>query len=224
VHPKARLHNIEPFLALTEIHALSAIVTVHQPHKEIELRINALGNGIALLVGLALVSSQVALAETGRASKEQLRRGQYLAGFGGCSDCHTPKLMTPKGPAPDQSRLLSGHPANMQLPTVPQGAIGPTQWGALTTNDLTAWAGPWGTSFAANLTPDKETGLGSWTLEQFSKTMRTGKHLGVGRDLLPPMPWFDVAVLNDQDMSALFAYLKSLKPIANLVPAPVPPK
>jgi len=90
-------------------------------------------------------------------------------------------------------------------------------------NDATAWVGPWGISFAANLTPDA-TGLGGWTEEQFIQTMRTGKHLGVGREILPPMPWFGVAALPDEDLKALFAYLQSLKPISNNVPQPLPPK
>lgn len=187
------------------------------------MRSNTAAHVAIILLGAVLAASPGASAQPGAASKEQIRRGQYLATFGGCNDCHTPKLMTPTGPAPDQSRLLSGHPANAPLPPVPPGAIGPGQWGALTNNDLTAWAGPWGISFAANLTPDKSTGLGNWTADQFSQTMRTGKHLGAGRDLLPPMPWFDVAVLNDQDMRALYAYLRSLKPVVNQVPAPVPP-
>jgi mono/diheme cytochrome c family protein len=151
------------------------------------------------------------------------RRGELLAKFGGCNDCHTPKIMTPKGPQLDDSRLLSGHPANASLPAVPQGVVGPTQWGAVASNDATAWVGPWGISFAANLTPDV-TGLGGWTDEQFIQTMRTGKHLGVGRAILPPMPWFGAAALSDADLKALFAYLQSLKPISNQVPQPVPAK
>jgi mono/diheme cytochrome c family protein len=178
----------------------------------------------ALLITTAIAASQAALAQTAGARKDQVSRGKYLASFGGCGDCHTPKLMTPEGPVPDQSRLLSGHPADATLPPVPTGVVGPTRWGALTTGDLTAWAGPWGISFAANLTPDMATGLGNWTLDQFSKTMRTGKHLGVGRALLPPMPWFNVAVLNDADMASLFAYLKSLKPVVNPVPPAIAPK
>ena len=59
----------------------------------------------------------------------------------------------------------------------------------------TAWAGPWGVSFTANLTPDKETGLGDWTEEQFIATMRTGKHQGKGRPVLPPMPYFNARQL-----------------------------
>jgi cytochrome c553 len=179
---------------------------------------------VAVLAAMAMTASQSTFAQAGGASKEQLRRGEYLAGYGGCSDCHTPKLMTKEGPIPDKARLLSGHPASAKLPAVPAGVLGPDQWGALTNNDLTAWAGPWGVSFAANLTPDKDTGLGGWTADQFIKTMRTGKHLGVGRPILPPMPWYDVAVLTDQDLKALFAYLKSLKPVRNQVPHPMAPK
>jgi hypothetical protein len=139
-----------------------------------------------------------------------------------------PRLPHPKGddfqrPQPDQSRLLSGHPADTSLPAFPQGVLGPTQWGATNTSDLTAWAGPWGVSFAANLTPDM-TGLGGWTAQQFIQTMRTGKHVGIGRDLLPPMPWLNLEVLTDADLKALFAYLQSLKPISNQVPQPIPPK
>jgi hypothetical protein len=68
------------------------------------------------------------------------------------------------------------------------------------------------------------TGLGGWTVDQFIKTMRTGKHLGVGLPILPPMPWFDIAVLTDSDLKAMFAYLKSMKPVQNPVPPPIPPK
>ncbi len=147
-----------------------------------------------------------------------------MVGFGGCSDCHTPKQFTPKGPQPDPGKLLSGHPSTAKLPKVPQGVIGQEQWGALTNNDMTAWVGPWGVSFAANLTPDKRTGLGSWTAELFIKTMRTGKHLGAGREILPPMPWFTLATLTDEDLKAIFAYLNSIKPIENVVPQPIPPQ
>jgi len=100
--------------------------------------------------------------------------------------------------------------------------LAPDKWGAVASNDLTAWAGLWGVSFAANLTPD-QTGLGAWREEDFIKTMRTGKHFGIGRPVLPPMPWYDVAALTDDDLKAVFAYLRSLKPIRNAVPPPLPP-
>ncbi|HSY06985.1 MAG TPA: hypothetical protein VK820_00440 [Steroidobacteraceae bacterium] len=173
---------------------------------------------------VAAAVAQPAFAQSADASKAQIKRGQYLATFGGCSDCHTPKVMTPNGPGPDPSRLLSGHRADADPTPLSMGILKPSRWAAMTNSDLTAWAGPWGISFSANLTPDKETGLGNWTVEQFIKAMRTGKHLGTGRPILPPMPWADVAVLTDKDMKALFAYLQSLPPIANPVPAPIAPK
>lgn len=177
-----------------------------------------------LTLAAATASSPLLAQPKDAASHQQVKRGQYLVNFGGCNDCHTPKSMTPKGPALDQSLLLSGHRADAPVRAVPAGVLGPTQWGALTNGELTAWAGPWGISFAANLTPDKATGLGAWTYAQFDQTMRRGKHLGTGRDLLPPMPWMSIATLNDADMRALFAYLRSIKAVANRVPAPIPPK
>ncbi len=140
----------------------------------------------------------------------------------GCNDCHTPKTLTPQGPVPDSTRFLAGYPADAKLPPVTPGALGRDKWGALASGDLTAWAGPWGVSFAGNLTPD-ETGLAGWNEEGFIKTMRTGKHMGVGRDLLPPMPWYDLAALTDDDLKAVFAYLRTLKPVKNQVPPPIPP-
>ena len=78
-------------------------------------------------------------------------------------------------------------------------------------------------SFSANLTPDKETGLGDWTEEMFIKTMRTGLHQGKGRPVLPPMPYFMVGAMTDNEIKDLFAYLQSLKPVHNRVPAPIDP-
>jgi hypothetical protein len=183
---------------------------------------------VQLVIATAsLVCGQAMSAEIAAPARELIKRGEYLVNFGGCSDCHTPKLMSDKGPQPDPARLLSGHPANQQIPPLPPaGLIGPNpdQWATITNNDFTVWFGPWGTSYAANLTPDLATGLGGWTADQFVATMRTGKHLGVGRPLLPPMPWFDIAVLSNRDLKAMFAYLRSIKPIQNQVPAPVPPK
>jgi hypothetical protein len=87
----------------------------------------------------------------------------------------------------------------------------------------TAWAGPWGVSFTANLTPDPETGLGRWTDQQFIDTMRSGRRMGRGRELLPPMPWQSLTAATDQDLKAIFAYLQSLPAIKNQRPEPTPP-
>ena len=157
-------------------------------------------------------------------AEQMAAKGKYLVTVGSCNDCHTPKLFTERGPIPDTTRLLSGHPATEPIPEIPAGVIGPTQWGAMCNNNMTAWVGPWGVSFAANLTPDQVTGSGAWTEQAFIAAIRTGKHLGAGRDILPPMPWPNIAAMTDDDFRAMFAYLKSIKPIDNLVPAPIPPK
>lgn len=127
------------------------------------------------------------------------------------------------GPVPDSTRLLSGHPDGSTLPEIPQNVVAPDKWGALASNHFTAWAGPWGISFARNLTPDTAAGLGSWTPEIFIKALRTGKDMGEGRDILPPMPWPNFAQMTDQDLRAIFEYVRSLRPIENAVPEPISP-
>ncbi|MDP4191974.1 MAG: diheme cytochrome c-553 [Bacteroidota bacterium] len=154
-------------------------------------------------------------------NEELLARGKYLANFGGCNDCHSPKIMTNMGPVPDTTKLLSGHPEGGQLPPIDTSIT--NSKGVFTTMDLTAWAGPWGISFPINLTPDGETGIGNWTEEVFFKAMREGKHLGAGRPILPPMPWQSLASLKDEDLRAIFLYLKSLKPVHNKVLDPIAP-
>ena len=156
-----------------------------------------------------------------RDAKAESERGKYIVTTAGCHDCHTPLQMGPNGPAPDMSRALSGHPASLQMPPAPQLPPGP--WAVTVSATNTAWAGPWGTSFTANLTPDKETGLGNWTRQNFVDTIRNGRHMGAGRPLLPPMPAPVYANLTDDDLGAVFAYLQTIPAIANKVPAPLPP-
>lgn len=153
---------------------------------------------------------------------QMIERGKFLVTAGGCSDCHSPKLFGPKGMAHDSSRFLSGYPAENPLPEVDMNLVQPGKW-VLFTQDITAAVGPWGASFAANLTPDKETGIGTWQPEMFINALRTGKHLGAGRPILPPMPWEGIGKLSNEDLNAMFAYLKSLKPIKNKVPNPITP-
>jgi cytochrome c553 len=145
-------------------------------------------------------------------------RGKYLVNAMGCDDCHTPTKMGPNGPEPDMSLRLSGHQASMTLPPPPAPA-GP--WTVAATATTTAWSGPWGISYTRNLTPDKATGLGEWTEQQFVDTIRTGRRQGRGREILPPMPWPAFKNLNDADLKAMFAYLRTVKPIENKVPEPV---
>jgi mono/diheme cytochrome c family protein len=156
------------------------------------------------------------------ADRSKIERGAQLVRTMGCHDCHTPWKLGPRGPEPDMSRALTGHPEGMVMPPAPKLPDGPWTWIGAATN--TAFAGPWGVSFTANLTPDRETGLGDWTEEMFIATMRNRRHQGKGRPLLPPMPAQIIAALPDEEIKALFAYLQSLPPVRNRVPAPIDPE
>ncbi len=170
---------------------------------------------------LAACSKAADCPEAEVKAEDPVQRGQFLVTVGGCNDCHTPKTMTDKGPVPDMSRMLSGHPAGEVLGPYDKNTVGP--W-VLLSPGLTAAVGPWGTSFAANLTPS-ESGLGSWTEEQFMKALKEGKHMGMDntRPIMPPMPWQPISMMQDSDLKAIYAYLKSIPPVDNVVPAYMPP-
>jgi mono/diheme cytochrome c family protein len=181
-------------------------------------------SAVALAGLIANAAAQAPATAAGAApqfSRSHADLGAYLVRTMGCNDCHTPWKMGPKGPEMDMTRALTGHPQDMVMPPPPTMPAGPWIGSISATN--TAWAGPWGVSFTANLTPDKETGLGDWTEEQFIATMRTGKHQGKGRPVLPPMPYFMVGALTDPEIKALWAYLQSLPPVRNRVPQPIDP-
>jgi hypothetical protein len=179
--------------------------------------------GVAMFSG-ALVRAVGADAQGATVTPEQkkarVERGAYLVGMMGCNDCHTPWKMGAQGPEPDVTRALTGHPQDLVMPPPPP-ASGPWIWHGGATN--TAFAGPWGVSFTANLTPDPETGLGKWTEEMFLATMRTARHQGKGRPILPPMPVKMIGKANDEDLKSIFAYLQSLAPVKNRFPAPIDP-
>jgi cytochrome c553 len=167
-------------------------------------------------------ATQPAAPTTTAHAAPSAERGKYLVLAGGCNDCHTPLAMTANGPAPDMTKMLSGHPAELVMPPAPALPQGP--WMTVVSATNTAWSGPWGVSFTANLTPDKATGLGAWTEQNFLDTIRNGRHLGSGRPLLPPMPSAQMAMLTDDDLKSIFAYLKTIPAVANKVPAPAAPQ
>lgn len=183
-------------------------------------------NRMLVLVPLAAVVTLGGCASESEppppAAEEMIERGRYLVTIGGCNDCHTPKVFSGGGTGVDDSRLLSGHPQDLELPEYSLDEIDPEGW-VLLNNHQTAAVGPWGVSFAANLTPDEDTGLGDWTEEEFIGAMRTGTHRGIGRPILPPMPWFNLATAPEEDLQAIFAYLKSIPPISNQVPDAIEP-
>jgi mono/diheme cytochrome c family protein len=180
---------------------------------------------VSLLAYCTRQNSQTSETSTPEKLAEQIKRGNYLVTTLVCDDCHTPKKMTEHGPEPDLSRRLMGHPADevytaddLKKKLIREQNVG------IFSSGLTGIAGPWGVSYAANLTPD-DTGTGTWTEAQFFKAIREGKSKGLDgtRPLLPPMPWQQYRNLTDEDLKAIFAYIKSLPPIKNVVPNPLPP-
>jgi mono/diheme cytochrome c family protein len=150
---------------------------------------------------------------------DQVARGKYLVTIAGCNDCHTPFKMGPAGPEPDMARMLSGHPQQVVISAPAKAPGDPWVMAASATN--TAFSGPWGVSFTANLTPDAETGLGKWTVRNFKDTIRSGRHLGRGRAILPPMPISMYRNFSDQDLEAVFSYLQTIPSVKNQVPEPL---
>lgn len=173
------------------------------------------------LTALAASPAAHAADADGDGAAAQVARGKYLVSIAGCHDCHTPFKAVPDGFEPDMSRALSGHPQDLVITAPAQSPSEPWLMVAARTN--TAYSGPWGVSFTANLTPDVETGLGRWTLRNFVDTIRSGRHMGRGRQILPPMPYPVYRNMTDEDLAAVFSYLQSLAPISNRVPEPLPP-
>jgi len=181
----------------------------------------------ALIAALAVAAAGVltfappaGAADKDSSSASKVARGKYLVSTSGCMDCHTPMKMGANGVEFDMSRMLSGHPDTLQMPPAPTLPDGP--WLVVSSATNTAFSGPWGVSFTANLTPDKETGLGKWTARDFKATIRTGRHMGRGRAVLPPMPIQVYKNFTDSDLEAIFAYLQTIPAVPNRVPEPRP--
>jgi mono/diheme cytochrome c family protein len=192
--------------------------------KRIRFEYAVLASAVAAVMSVSMPAKAqtvgAAAAADTKAAQAKLARGKYLVTVAGCNDCHTPWVMGPKGPEPDMTRMLSGHPQDMALPSPPKPE-GPWIVAAAATN--TAWSGPWGISYTANLTPDKETGLGKWTQRNFTETIRTGRHMGRGRQILPPMPIPMYKHFTDADLEAIFGYLQTIPAVKNRVPEPLSP-
>lgn len=181
---------------------------------------------VAIFAGavcLSLYGFKAILAQPeAAAASGDVKRGEYLVTVVGCNDCHTPLKMTAEGIfEPDMTRMLSGHPETLPMPPAPELPPGPWMWTGAGT--LTAFAGPWGVSYAINLTPDENTGIGIWTEDMFVRALRTGRHMGTSRTIQPPMPWMWYGKMTDEDLKAMYAYLRTIPPIVNHVPEYVPP-
>jgi mono/diheme cytochrome c family protein len=155
--------------------------------------------------------------------ENQVEWGKHIVTIGGCNDCHTPKKMGPNGPEDNLDLALSGSPSQMPPLNINRKEI--ESKGLMVMGNDNSFAGPWGISYPANITSDSTTGIGNWTEDQFILCLRKGKYGGVaaGRNLLPPMPWPNVAQMTDDELKAVYAYLESTKPVHNVVPQPQPP-
>ena len=152
---------------------------------------------------------------------DAVEKGKYLVNLGGCNMCHTPKTMDSSGMVYDGTKLLSGHPQNDTETEHTASAVNEEGWEVKSNFHMTRWVGPWGISYAANLTPDEETGIGSWDEDMFVKIIRSGFLKDSGHKIQLPMPSQNLSKLSDDDLKAIFVYLKSIKPIKNKVPASV---
>lgn len=183
---------------------------------------------ITVVAGALSLAALAASAKSKDKPKERkedpVARGRYLVSFAGCNDCHTPWVFNKElgMPVPDHTRFLSGHPAGGPEPTskvdprTDLGIIGAT---------FTAFKLPFGTVYAPNLTPDKETGIGNWTEQMFLDVFHKGTHLGAdGRPVLPPMPWQELRNMTDDDLKAVFAFLQTIPAVRNPVADPKVPK
>jgi mono/diheme cytochrome c family protein len=151
------------------------------------------GNKACASVAL-LVLTLAAAPASAQQAVANIARGKYLTTISGCNDCHTPGSFLGKR---DMSRTLGGSEVAFEIP------------------GLGAFVGP-------NLTPDKETGLGNWSVEQIMTALRTGKRPD-GRELAPIMPWRDFAALTDSDARSIALYLKNLPPVKYKAPGPFGP-
>jgi len=187
---------------------------------------------VTLVAGsISLAALGVATAKSAKEGKsgkakaeDPVSRGRYLVSFAGCNDCHTPLVFNKElgMPIPDMSRFLSGHPVGAPDPA---GKVDPRTDLGFIGATFTSFKLPFGTVHAANLTPDKETGIGNWTEEMFLGVFHKGLHMGAeGRPVLPPMPWQEYRNMTDDDLKAIFAFLKTIPPIHNPVADPAVPK
>jgi mono/diheme cytochrome c family protein len=153
--------------------------------------VHRLDRAVAAAAAIALTALLLTPSQAAEKADKQVKRGQYLVTLGGCTDCHTPGTFLGK---PDMTRFLGGSDVGFYLPDM-------------------------GTFYGRNLTPDKATGLGTWTSAEIVTALTTGKRPD-GRMLAPIMPWRAYAKLSKADAYAIAAYLKSLPPIENKVPGP----
>ncbi len=134
------------------------------------------------------------------ADRDQVERGQYLVQLLGCGSCHTDGALSG---APNPDRLLAGSRIGIAY-TSPLESENP------------------GVIYPANITPDIRTGIGDRSNQQIANAIRSGigRH---GSSRIETMPWQGYALLNEEDLNAIVAYLRSIPPVEHQVPGRVRP-
>ena len=133
-------------------------------------------------------------AQAAEAERDPVRRGRYVVSSIGCSFCHTP--IRADGSLVDRMLFAGGQ-----------------KW----------TAAPFGDFVSYNLTSDKETGLGGWSDDQIKAALTRGIRPDGSRMIPFPMPWPSYASLSASDLNAVVAYLRTIPPISNRIPAPLRP-
>lgn len=153
-----------------------------------------IATGVPATVLAALIwamPAPAAGAEAGAGAGAAVGRGTYLATIMDCGGCHSGGVLAG---TPDPARIMAGSKVGFKVPGV-------------------------GVVYPPNLTPDIETGLGSWSPDEIVRAVREGTRPD-GRQLAPVMPWQSYNMLSDEDAQALAAYLQSLPPVTFKAPGP----
>ena len=130
----------------------------------------------------------------------QVERGEYLVELLACGSCHTDGAL--EG-VPDFNKSLAGSSIGIAYSN-PMGDHQP------------------GIAFPPNLTPDTETGLGTWTDKQIADAIRMGAGRHTNRRIVI-MPWQGYAKMTAEDVASIVAYLRSIEPVQHAVPDEVLP-
>jgi len=191
--------------------------------KNISSLLNVPSLFIIALVSVIAIGCNQKPAEEIAYSPERIEIGQAVVEGWNCTFCHTPQIQGPDGKfIADPKRFMSGHPSDEEIPTIPDMVITSPEWMEFLDNlGSTVWATDNVLVFSANLTPDDETGIGTWSETEFVETVRQGRHKGIERRIKYPMPWRELSELSDEELLSVYEYLMTLQPVNNKVPTSI---
>lgn len=166
--------------------------------------------GVLATLGLIVLAMTVGGAAASSSHQgDVIAQGKYLATVSGCIGCHTPL----QAQFTDPNNISTADRVTLSL-----SARDALDTSRLLAGGQTFNLGPAGVLFTANLTPDPDTGIGKWTDKELKDSIRTGMSKG-GRMQHPIMPYRTYNNLAEADLDAIVAYLRSVPPVKNSVPA-----